>query len=227
MGRLLLVEDDPEVAALVQLLFTRAGHEVTHVGDGRSALREAYRHHPDLVVLDIGLPGMDGWQVLARLRELSDVPVLLLSARDRPADKVRGLRAGADDYLAKPFTTGELTARVDALLRRSRRAVAWHTQPYEDGTVRLDPLQHRVHVDGREVELTPTEFRLLHALVRHAGAVLTPVQLLDLAWDDRSAATGKVKYAVLRLRRKLGWTDPEQSPLHAVRGVGYRYQPTR
>ena len=119
MSRLLVVEDDPDIALALRLLFTRAGHEVAHAKDGRTGLREAYAERPDLVVLDVGLPEMDGWQVLERLRDVSDVPVLMLTAHGQEADKVRGLRGGADDYLTKPFANAELVARVEALLRRS------------------------------------------------------------------------------------------------------------
>jgi DNA-binding response OmpR family regulator len=220
-----VVEDDTDTAEVLQILFTRAGHDVVRAGNGRIALREAYRRRPDLVVLDVGLPEMDGWEVLERLRELTDVPVLMLTARDADTEKVRGLRAGADDYLTKPFTKAELTARVDALLRRSGTSPSWTVEAYDDGVVRLDPVAHRVYVNGREVSLTRTEFRLLDALLRHPDATLSPAQLLAQAWDDPTGiGPSRVKFTVLRLRRKLGWRDPKDSPLEAVRGVGYRYR---
>jgi DNA-binding response OmpR family regulator len=220
-----MVEDDPDITLALRLLFTRAGYEVSHAGDGRSGLREAYASHPDLVVLDVGLPEMDGWQVLERLRDVSDVPVLVLTAHGQETDKVRGLRSGADDYLTKPFANAELLARVEALLRRSSNAATWASQVYDDGLLNLDPTGRRAYVNGAEVRLTPTEFRLLNALVRHAGAVLSPNQLLAQAWDDPTGiGQERVKFAVLRLRRKLGWTDPESSPIESVRGFGYRYR---
>ena len=117
MSRLLVVEDDPDIALALRLLFSRAGYEVAHAGDGRTGLKEAYAEHPDLVVLDVGLPEMDGWQVLERLRDVSDVPVLVLTAHGQEAEKVRGLRGGADDYLTKPFAFDELVARVRARVR--------------------------------------------------------------------------------------------------------------
>jgi DNA-binding response OmpR family regulator len=220
-----MVEDDPDITLALRLLFTRAGYEVSHAGDGRSGLREAYASHPDLVVLDVGLPEMDGWQVLERLRDVSDVPVLVLTAHGQETDKVRGLRSGADDYLTKPFANAELLARVEALLRRSSNSATWASQVYDDGLLNLDPTGRRAYVQGTEVRLTPTEFRLLNALVRHAGAVLSPNQLLAQAWDDPTGiGQERVKFAVLRLRRKLGWTDPESSPIESVRGFGYRYR---
>ncbi|HEV7896388.1 MAG TPA: response regulator transcription factor [Planosporangium sp.] len=225
MSRLLVVEDDPDIALALRLLLTRAGHQVAHAKDGRAGLRDAYTERPELVILDIGLPGMDGWQVLERLRDVSDVPVLLLTAHGQESDKVRGLRGGADDYLTKPFTNAELVARVEALLRRSAGTSSWADEVYDDGVLRIDPAARRTYVDGVEVRLTPTEFRLLNVLVRHVGAVLSPNQLLAQAWDDPTGiGPERVKFAVLRLRRKLGWTDPDASPIESVRGFGYRYR---
>ena len=225
MSRLLVVEDDPDITTALRLLFGSAGYEVVHAGDGRAGLREAYAAHPDLVVLDVGLPEMDGWAVLERLRDISDVPVLVLTAHGKETDKVRGLRSGADDYLTKPFANAELLARVEALLRRASDATSWTNQLYDDGVLHLDPTQRRVYVNSQEVRLTPTEFRLLNALVRHAGAVLSANQLLTQAWDDPTGiGQERVKFAVLRLRRKLGWTDPDTSPIESVRGFGYRYR---
>ena len=223
MSRLLVVEDDPDIAMALRLLLTRAGHEVAHAKDGRTGLKDAYTGRPELVILDIGLPGLDGWQVLERLRDVSDVPVLLLTAHGQESDKVRGLRGGADDYLTKPFTNAELVARVEALLRRSAGPASWADEVYDDGVLRIDPAARRTFVAGEEVRLTPTEFRLLNVLVRHAGAVLSPNQLLAQAWDDPTGiGPERVKFAVLRLRRKLGWSDPDESPIESVRGFGYR-----
>jgi DNA-binding response OmpR family regulator len=225
VSRLLVVEDDPDITTALRLLFGSAGYEVVHAGDGRAGLREAYAAHPDLVVLDVGLPEMDGWAVLERLRDISDVPVLVLTAHGKETDKVRGLRSGADDYLTKPFANAELLARVEALLRRASDNTSWSNQLYDDGVLHLDPTQRRVYVNSKEVRLTPTEFRLLNALVRHAGAVLSANQLLTQAWDDPTGiGQERVKFAVLRLRRKLGWTDPDSSPIESVRGFGYRYR---
>ena len=198
---------------------------MAHAKDGRAGLRDAYTERPELVILDIGLPGMDGWQVLERLRDVSDVPVLLLTAHGQESDKVRGLRGGADDYLTKPFTNAELVARVEALLRRSagrRRGPTRCTTTASCASTRRPGGRSST---ASEVRLTPTEFRLLNVLVRHAGAVLSPNQLLAQAWDDPTGiGPERVKFAVLRLRRKLGWTDPDASPIESVRGFGYRYR---
>jgi DNA-binding response OmpR family regulator len=225
MTRVLLVEDDPDITLALRALLTGAGYQVAEAGDGRSGLRLAYQLRPDLMVLDIGLPVLDGWQVLERVRDISDVPVLLLTGHDQEADKVRGLRAGADDYLTKPFTNAELLARVEALLRRAAPA-GWAADIYDDGLLRIDPRTRLIEVAGREVTLTPTEFRLINVLARNANAVLSARQLLATAWDDPTGiAPERVKFAVLRLRRKLGWEDPGTSPIVAVRGIGYRYRP--
>jgi DNA-binding response OmpR family regulator len=225
VARILVVEDNPDIALALTTLLRRSGHEVTHAGDGVEALRVAYEVHPQLLVLDIGLPRLDGWGVLSRIRELSDVPVLLLTAAGRDEDKVRGLRGGADDYLTKPFHNGELVARIDGLLRRSGGA-AWSGSDLGHGQVVLSPSRHAVTVDGKDVPVTPLEFGLLSMFLRHEGQVLTPTQLLATVWEDHSGfGQERVKFAVLRLRRKVGWEDPATSPLKAVRGVGYRLDP--
>jgi DNA-binding response OmpR family regulator len=227
LARLLVVEDDKDIALTLRLLLSRSGHTVEHAADGRTGLRLVHELRPDLLLLDIGLPSMDGWQVLERVRDISDLPILLLTAHGQDSEKVRGLRGGADDYLTKPFTNAELLARVEALLRRAGPG-EWAADLYDDGRVRLDPRSRTVQVADLEVQLTPTEFRLLNLLVRHAGGVLSPNQLLAHAWDDPSGiGPERVKFGILRLRRKLGWGQPATSPIEAVRGVGYRYRPPR
>jgi DNA-binding response OmpR family regulator len=189
-----------------------------------------HEERPDIVLLDVGLPGMDGWTVLERIRDLAIVPVLMISGHGLESDKVRGLRAGADDYVTKPFTTNELLARTEALLRRAAQPAAGGSDGngvYDDGIVRINREARTVHVTSagveREVVLTSIDFRLLNALVAHVGAVLSATQLLGQAWDDPSGVgPERVKFAVLRLRRKLGW-DTVASPIKTVRGVGYRY----
>jgi len=177
--------------------------------------------------MDVMMPRLDGLETTRALRKVGNsVPILVLTARDAVGDRVEGLDAGADDYLTKPFANNELLARVEALLRRSSSGQnSWASQVYDDGLVHLDPTKRRVYVKGDEKRLTPTEFRLLNALVRHAGAVLSPNQLLTQAWDDPTGiGQERVKFAVLRLRRKLGWSDPDESPIESVRGFGYRYR---
>jgi DNA-binding response OmpR family regulator len=225
--RVLVIEDDADIALGVQTVLGRNGFEVTTAAEGREGLRVFHTKRPDIVVLDVGLPEMDGWTVLERIRELSEVPVLMLTAHGGEADKVRGLRSGADDYLTKPFGNAEFIARLQALLRRTAGAEQSAARIYDDGSIRVDFAAHEVMVDGDPVELTATEFRLLAALVRHRGQVLSPVKLLELVWSDPfGVGPDRVKYSVMRLRRKLGASTGAGSPIEAVRGFGYRYRTT-
>lgn len=222
----LVIEDDSDVRLAISSLLTRAGLEPRAARDGREGLRLLYELRPDCVVLDIGLPDLDGWTILERIRDMSDVPVLLLTARNLEVDKVRGLHAGADDYMTKPFGNQELVARVHAVLRRARgRDRSDRHEIYADHVLTLDPARRSVEIDGKVVGLTPLEFRLLHTLIRSSPHVLSPEQLLERAWNDPTAtAPERVKYSVHRLRRKLGFGDHGSSPIEAVRGFGYRYQ---
>ena len=225
-GRILVVDDDPDIRGLVRELLDRRGFAVTEAKDGQEALRVFFDQRPDLVVLDVGMPGLDGWKTLERIRELSDVPVVMLTAKATELEKTRGLRGGADDYVTKPFGRQELIARIEALLRRSGRREA-QPEVYADGFVRVDLGQRTVTVRGEAVELTPLEFRLLTAFVRHPNQVLTHEQLLELAWGDTHAAREQVKLYVGYLRKKL-WPDaPDSVPIETRRGFGYAYRPPR
>ncbi len=225
-ARILVVEDDADIWRSLELLLRRAGYAPLWAADGHDGLRRFGADRPDLVVLDLSLPGLDGWAVLERMRHVSSVPVMLLTARGLETDKVRGLLGGADDYLTKPFSNEELVARVAALLRRSPPVpTGAKADVYDDGRVRVDFANHVVEADGGAVNLTPTEFRLLAALVRHAGQVLSPGQLLELGCSDPSGSgPGRVKFTVLGLRRKMGWGDARNCPIENVRGFGYRYR---
>jgi DNA-binding response OmpR family regulator len=221
---ILVVDDEPDVRELVVELLERAGYAATAASDGREGLRMLYGTQPDLVVLDVTMPGMDGWQVLERIRDLSDVPVLMLTARGTELEKVRGLQAGADDYVVKPFGRQELLARVSALLRRARPAPE-AARAYADDLVTVDFAQRAVTVASRPVTLTPTEFKLLAGFVRHPNQVLSHDQLLELAWGDAARTSPEqVKLYVGYLRRKFAEATDAPSPIETVRGFGYRYR---
>jgi DNA-binding response OmpR family regulator len=225
MTRILVVDDDADIRTLVGELLQRAGHGVIEAPDGESGLKLFYGQQPDLVVLDVSMPGLDGWEVLKRIRELSDVPVLMLTARAEELEKVRGLRGGADDYVTKPFGRQELLARVDAALRRGR-GEPQAQETYADDFLTVDFAQRKVNAGGADLTLTPLEFRLLGAFVRNQNQVLSHEQLLELAWGEaRAADRDQVKLYVGYLRRKLGTGTGEESPIETVRGFGYRYRP--
>ena len=220
----LVIEDEADIRQLLRSLLEREGYAVAEALEGRDGVRKFHQSQPDIVILDVGLPDLDGWQVLERIRDMSDVPVLMLTALGTERDKVHGLNSGADDYLTKPFSRSELLARLQAIGRRQVTRVEPVTA-FDDGTLHIDFAQQEVAVDGRVVIFTPTEYRLLATLTRHQGQVLSPDQLIELAWDDPSGlATSRVKYAVLRLRRKLGWGEGDDGPIETVRGFGYRYR---
>jgi DNA-binding response OmpR family regulator len=226
VSRLLVVEDDEALTATLRAVLAGSGYDVVVASDGRDAMRAFHRERPDLVLLDIGLPEIDGWEVLRRIRDASEVPVLMLTAYQDEADKVRGLRGGADDYLTKPFGPRELVARVEALLRRSAPVEVAASATFDDGTVWLDETSHEARAGDRHAVLTPIEFRLLSLLARHPRQVFGVPQLLSRVWEDGTGlAPQRVKYAVRRLRHKLGWDNAEDSPIESVRGSGYRYRP--
>jgi DNA-binding response OmpR family regulator len=218
---ILVIEDDPDIRGLVVALVERAGMRASEAADGRAGVRTFFEERPDLVVLDIGLPELDGWQVLARIRDLSEVPVLMLTAEGEQVQKVRGLEGGADDYVTKPFGREELVARINVLLRRGART-GGEEEILEDGTVTLDGAGRRVEVDGKEVALTPTEFRLLAFLMRNRNQVVSQLQLLEEVWGNSDADPHQVRLYISYLRRKL--SEAGIDPIETVRGFGYRYR---
>ena len=215
---ILVVDDEPDIRELLGLLLQRAGHTVRLASGGREGLRALHSQPPDLVILDVTMPGLDGWQTLERIRDLSDVPVLMLTARSAELELVRGLRSGSDDYVVKPFGRQELLARVDVLLRRTRGTVQT-LDNYADDAIEVDYANYAVRLRGEDVALTPLEFRLLSTFVRHPLQVLTRSQLIDLAWDDPlHVSPDQVKLYVGYLRTKIG-----KELIQTVRGFGYRY----
>jgi DNA-binding response OmpR family regulator len=221
----LIVEDEASIASFVSLYLKNAGYAVRTVGTGHEALAQAETERPDLIVLDLMLPDVDGIEVCRRIRQGSDVPILMLTARDEDVDKIIGLEVGADDYLTKPFNPRELVARVKSILRRSvpeRREV--ETRQLKHGDLTIDAGRREVRVAGNEIQLAPKEFDLLWELLDHRGVVLTRDQLLERVWGYTFAGdTRTVDVHVRQLRRKLG----DASPIVTVWGVGYKVGPTR
>lgn len=222
----LVVEDDEDVRTLVGTRLRRAGYNVILAADGLEGLRQFYGNRPDLVILDVAMPVMDGWQVLERIREVSSIPILMLTAVAEERDKVRGLRGGADDYISKPFAGEELLARVEAALRRAAiQPEESAGNDYRDSEVAIDFLHHEVLVRGEAVDLSPTEFRLLGILTKSAGQVLSQNQLLDHVWGEEYAESlDVVRLYIGYLRRKIELDSRNPRLIETVRGFGYRYR---
>lgn len=222
MQRILVVEDDMQIARTLRDYLEVAGFDVTLVGDGSAALAGARGDKPDLIVLDLGLPSLDGLDVARELRRTSAVPIVMLTARGEEVDRIVGLELGADDYISKPFSPREVVLRVKAVLRRLQ-----HEEPANDkleiGGIQLDVAAHQLRIRGKEVALTATELRLLRLLMERAGRVQTRGTLLTDVWgyaEDIDSRT--VDTHIRRLRRKLG---PEADRIETVIGVGYRLRP--
>jgi len=217
---LLLVEDEESIGALVHAYLEQTGYRVSWVRSGEEALMELSRHHVGIVVLDVGLPGIDGFDVCRRIRAGSRVPILMLTARDEEPDRVAGLELGADDYVSKPFSPRELSARIKAILRRSESRNEEEVLTAREVVLRRD--SHEVTVAGALVELTSKEFDLLACFLEHPGIVLSRERLLDLVWGmTYPGGTRTVDVHVAQLRRKLG--DPDG--IRTVRGAGYKLVP--
>jgi DNA-binding response OmpR family regulator len=222
--RVLVVDDDDDIRLLLQELLSGAGYRVETAEDGRAALRVFHENPTDIVILDLSMPDLDGFETLERLRDLSDVPVILLTARSGEIDKVRGFRAGADDYVVKPFGRQELLARIEALLRRAPEPT--HLEHYDDGAISIDYARRLVMCRGLPVRLTPLEFRLLDALARHPRQVLSAEQLIEQCWGHEAGVSrDQVKLYVSYVRKKLGQDAGGWQPIETVRGFGYRYVP--
>jgi DNA-binding response OmpR family regulator len=228
--RILIVDDEPPIIDVLEYNLKKANYEVIVARDGQEALEKARYQRPDLVILDLMLPKMDGLEVCRALRRDGDLPIIMLTAKDEEIDRVVGLELGADDYVVKPFSVRELVARVKTVLRRSgpkpleieSEAVS---EVLQVGDLRLDTARHEVHLGQTELELTSLEFDLLHVLMAHADRVLTREQLLDRVWGyDYYGDTRTVDTAVKRLRAKLRRLAPDGEFIVTVRGVGYKLQ---
>ena len=218
--RILAVDDEENLRFIISSALRIAGYDVTTASNGRDALRQAEQLQPSLIVLDVMLPDLDGFEVCRRLRaDRFEAPVIFLTARDETEDRLRGLTIGGDDYLTKPFSIEELIARVGVILRRAGRAPMSAVLEYED--LLLDDDAHRVTLASREVALSPTEYKLLRLLLRNRGRALSRQQILDHVWDfDFDGESTVVETFISTLRRKLDGSGPGM--IETVRGLGYR-----
>jgi DNA-binding response OmpR family regulator len=224
-GTVLVVDDEPKVCDLLRAYLERIGYSVACVGDGREALTEVERRRPDLVLLDLNLPGMDGIEVCTTLRKTSDVPIIMLTARDEEADRIVGLELGADDYVTKPFSPREVVARVKAVLRR-RDVSAGDRRPVVVGALVIDPSRYEVTYRGKRLRLTSREFAILEHLARNPGRVYSRTQLLDNVFGiDFEGYERTVDAHIKNVRQKMVESAPEvPTPLTTVRGVGYKIE---
>ena len=216
MKTLLIVEDEPKLAALIADYLNAAGYETHRIADGREVVRWVRSHAPDLILLDLMLPGRDGLEICRELRGFSDVPIIMVTAKVEEIDRLIGLDLGADDYVCKPFSARELVARVKAILRRGRAPLSG---------LSLDEATHRAELDGRELDLTPVEFRLLGTLASAPGRVFSRNKLLERLYADHRVVTDRTVDAhVKNLRRKLEEVRPGQELVRSIYGVGYKLE---
>jgi DNA-binding response OmpR family regulator len=222
MKKILLIDDDQTLLHLLGEFLKGDSFEVVSALSGSTGLRLAYDQRPDLILLDVMLPGMDGWEVCARLREMSDVPIIMLTAKTTENDKLRGFRLGVDDYVTKPFSFAELVARIQAVLSRAK-ATDPDTGYIAYAEVTLDMEKYQAYFKGNPLELTPTEYRLLEALVRRKGKVASEQELVQEVWGQyRSEDTALVRRYILMLRKKLEGDPSNPEYILTVRGFGYR-----
>jgi two-component system KDP operon response regulator KdpE len=229
VDKILIVDDDPTVLELVQRNLEREGYQVVTAGNGQEGMRVMYAERPDLVILDVMMPELDGWQICQRVRGMSDVPIIMLTARRQEGDIVKGLDLGADDYLTKPFRRGELLARVRAVLRRARtETVAPPGVTYDDDYLSVNLDDRRVVVNGELIDLTPTEYRLLALLVSNEGRVIEFRRILESVWGfEYMDEIDYVRVYVWHLRRKIEPDPKNPRYLINVPNVGYRFEPQR
>lgn len=223
---ILVVEDEPSIAEVVELYLRRAGYQVQVVRDGSAALKLLDQRLPDLLVLDVMLPGVDGFSILRFLRDRSDVPVIIITARSQEVERIAGLELGADDYVVKPFSPQELVSRVRAVLRRTHRQDSTAEKPLVHGELSIDPQTHLVTLAGQEITLTSREFDLLWLLAEHPRQVFSREHLLERIWGgaefiDPSTVTVHLR----RLREKIEQDPSQPTRLITVWGVGYKFEP--
>lgn len=223
---LLVVDDDVRLLEAVDLYLTQAGYQVKTATEGKAGLQGLLEHQPDLVILDLMLPDMDGLEVCQRIREASHVPIIMLTARSAEDERVKGLQMDADDYVVKPFSLKELEARIEAVLRRAALPpTVKMAAAYSDDYLIVDPLERRVTVDGRTVDLTPTEYQLLVLLVENAGRVMTHEQLLQRVWGwEYTDSIDHLRVYIWRLRQKIEKDPNRPRYLLTEHGIGYRFE---
>ncbi len=222
--KVLVVDDEDAVRELIELYLKKEGFEVIHARDGKEALRLNGEHHPDLVILDLMLPGLDGWDVCRQIRVASKVPIIMLTARAEEVDRIVGLELGADDYVVKPFSPRELVARAKAILRRGASA-SEESEVLTFPGLRIDRVQHRVEVNRQEVHLTPTEFRLLWCLASRPARVFSRAELLDRIWGyDSESDARTVDVHIKRLRQKTKAAESGSFSITTVWGLGYKFE---
>jgi len=221
--KILLIDDDQTLLIFLEKFFREEGYEVFSADRGRAALKIFYEQQPDLVILDLMMPGMDGWEVCARIRELAETPIILLSAKSGEAEKLRGFRLGVDDYVTKPFSMAELAARAQAVLHRAKPS--GEAQEVNVGSLKIDLKKKEVELEGKSVELTPTEYRLLVTLAQRAGETIARKELHETVWGEYSSSrrTALRRYIWL-LRQKIEKEPSSPEFLITVRGFGYRLE---
>jgi DNA-binding response OmpR family regulator len=224
-NKILLVEDEPKVCELIKAYLVKDGYDVTIAGDGRNAIEQAQLYKPDLILLDLNLPELDGLEVCRTIRKQSNVPIIMLTARDEEVDKVVGLEIGADDYITKPFSPREMAARVSAVLRRYREGLKKGEQ-IVSGELRLDQEKHEATYFEKPLSLTAAEFKLLSVLGRNPGRVCTRLQLMDSAFGESYEGYERTIDAHIKnIRQKMAKVAPDSTnPLITVRGVGYKLE---
>jgi DNA-binding response OmpR family regulator len=220
--KLLLIDDDQTLLHLLGQYLREGGFEVFEAPNGPVGLRLAFNERPDLVLLDVMLPGMDGWEVCTRLRELSDVPIIMVTAKTTEADKLRGFRLGVDDYVTKPFSFAELAARIQAILTRLQAPGEKDTGYLVHGDIILNMEKFQASIEGHTLDLTPTEFRLLQALVRRRGKVASDHDLIREVWGGSRDDPALVRRYILMLRKKIERDASDPIWIRTVRGFGYR-----
>ena len=224
-NKVLIVDDDVVLLRFMTEFLEGEAFEVIKANNGAEALRLAYREHPDIIILDIMMPGMDGFQVTRRIREMADIPLILLTAKSTEADKLQGFQMGVDDYITKPFSFAELSARIQAVLNRTQRLKAEDLKVIRFGDYLLDLRKREVKFKDEPVTLTPTEYRLLEALIKHKGQAVAENDLIKEVWGDyRQEETAAVRRYIWLLRQKMEEDPANPKLILTVRGYGYRIE---